>query len=440
MAEIMNSNGTEVVNEARKKCLETISRINSVEGFDPTAVTKEVASAANPGQKENFLPLIWKKAWARMVYPLHRCHAKITEIKDGMVGAYAAFYVDNDPTKEAIGEGFAFTPIDAFAVDPAKARTEAISLALGSAKSRAYTDAGFGLQFWTDDCIDDLQAAAIAQMTGGTATGGANQMQAVPEKGEASPIPLVKNGEDEKSGDGSLASMIPLADETPASASTAPKARKSQYEVAKDENEELVALADQLVSAVDALRSAAIGSAEHNAAQKTLEAIRDKWGKLSSDIAAKMAKPSVQAAKAADTGYAFFNKTYDQVLAEAKVNARTQSIVEVEDTTSVEPEPDETVVTEAEIMPEEPVVASQPAQMTVFMMSLEEAKAVCSSCGSYSGKTMGELYDNKVTRQILPKLFERTDEKNERLAIKTLIESDADLTAYCERNGKTLEV
>lgn len=403
----------------RQAALEVISKINAVEGFDPTAVTKEVASSENPGQKENFLPLIWKKAWARMVYPLHRCHAQIKEIKDGMVAAYAAFYVDNDPSKEAIGEGFAFTPIDAFAADPAKARSEAISLALGSAKSRAYTDAGFGLQFWTDDCIDDLQAAAIQQTSGQSAPA------PVQPEGEAHPIPMAEGTK--------LSDLVQLSPDQEPAPEAPQKSRKTQYEVAKEENEELVRLAGQLPGMVDALMAAAVGSTEYDAAKKAMATVQEKWEKLSADIASKMEKPSVQASRAADSGYSFFAKTYDQVVGEAKAAARTKAAVTVENTVQTVPEP---VAAPAEPDP----APSEPSQMTVFMMSVDEARKVVSSCGSYAGKTMGELFDNSVHHQILPRLFERTDNKNERLAIKTLIESAPDLVAYCERNGKTLEV
>lgn len=411
---------------SRQAALEVISKINAVEGFDPTAVTKEVASTDNPGQKENFLPLIWKKAWARMVYPLHRCHAQVKEIKDGMVAAYAAFYVDNDPSKEAIGEGFAFTPIDAFAADPAKARSEAISLALGSAKSRAYTDAGFGLQFWTDDCIDDLQAAAIQQTSGQTVPA---VQAAVQSEGEARPIPMAEGTK--------LSDLVQLSsDQEPASETTpeAPqKSRKTQYEVAKMENEELIRLAGQLPEMVDAMLAAAVGSTEYDAAKKAMATVQEKWEKLSADIASKMEKPSVQASRAADSGYSFFAKTYDQVVGEAKAAVRARKAATVENTVQAVPEP---VAAPAEPDP----APSEPSQMTVFMMSVDEARKVVSSCGSYAGKTMGELFDNNVYHQILPRLFERTDDKNERLAIKTLIESAPDLVAYCERNGKTLEV
>lgn len=458
MAENTNENvvvsGNGVANEARKKALETISRINAVEGFDPTAVTKEVESVQNPGQKENFLPLIWKKAWARMVYPMHRCHAKITEIKDGVVAAYAAFYVDNDPTKEAIGEGFAFNTIDLFEPDPAKARSNAISLALGSAKSRAYTDAGFGLQFWTDDCIDDLQAASIAQMQASATT------PAPSDRGEASQIPLTEGTKQ----DGSLASMIPLSsptqetvqeeteentsDESAEGPKKAP--RKSQYETAKAENDELIQLADQLTTTVDCIMTATIGSTEHDAAKKTMESIKGKWAKITADLAEKFQKPSVQEAKAKDTEYTFFAKTFDQVVAEAKAASRMKTAVSAE--TPEDAVADLPVASDVPTEPVEQSVVSEEntestadsvqnaSQTTVFMMSVEDARAVVSTNGSYAGKTIGELYDNTVTRRILPKLFERTDEKNERLAIKTIIESDQDLVAYCERNGKILEV
>lgn len=452
-------------NEKRMEALSFIASINAIPGVDLTAVTREVASKSNQGEKENFLPLIWKKAWAREIYPLHRCHAETKEIKDGVVAAYAAFYVDNDPEKMPIGEGFAFVPIDSFAPDPLMARADAISLALGSAKSHAYTDAGFGLQFWTDDCIDDLQAASNLQMTQMT-NARVEENVVSPGEGEASNIPLVSGSKPETdamvSTNMSLADMVGQAD-VPATETSAPqRSRKSQYEVAKAENEEIVSLADQLMSAVACVISSSIGSTEHDAAQKTVESIRDKWRKLAEDISVKMQKPSVQEAKAADEGYTFFSKTYDQVYAEAKDAARSKEMTAVE---MAAPATDVADVSESEVNSEEEIITDSattsladmvgmedasssstepvdttPVQETVFMVSVDEARGVKSTCGSYAGKSIGELFDNPVTKAILPKLFERTEVKEERIAIKTLIESDEGLMAYCERTGKDLTI
>ena len=443
----------------KMEALAFISSINAIPGVDLTAVTREVASKNNPGEKENFLPLIWKKAWAREIYPLHRCHAELREIKDDVVAAYAAFYIDNDPEKMPIGEGFAFVPIDTFAPNPQMARADAISMALGSAKSHAYTDAGFGLQFFTDDCIDDLQAAAISQMT----SNGGNQKTPVQtpakessaEEAMVGTAPVVSQGT-------SLADMVG-ANDVPSAPTEAPqRTRKSQYEVAKSENEEILGLADQLTASVRCLVSSSIGSSEHDAATKAIEAIHDKWRKLADDISAKMQKPSVQEAKAVDEEYSFFAKTYEQVYAEAKDAARQERTASFE--VPVQPEPEVTSVAEEVVDPiptvpeveavEEkdeapslPVTATDAplsemvgTQTTAFVPSVEDARKVVSTCGSYNGKTIGELYDNPVTKQILPKLFERSEAMEEKVAIKIIIESDEGLMAYCERTDKDLSL
>lgn len=419
-------NETMVVRDNHFTSLETISAINRVEGFDPASVTKEVLS--ENGEKGHFLPLIWKKAWARMVYPLHRCHAKITEIKDGVVAAYAAFYVDNDPVKEATGEGFAFITIDMYAPDPAKARNDAISLAIGSAKSRAYTDAGFGYQFFTDDCIDDLQKAAESRP--------GSCMTAASVPGESSGV--IPSGQK----DGSLASMVLLAPSVPEEDSTEQQEtpqtkRKSQYEIAKAENEELTELAVQLANTVECMEGATAGSAEHSAAEKTLEGIREKWIRLSTDIERKMQKPSVQEAKSADSGYAFFSKTYEQVLQEAESALREKTAAK-ETYTGENSGP----LPENETAGTENCTGTDAVQMVLdgTCMTEKEAMAVVSTCCAYSGKTIGELYADRATRALLPKLFERTDEPDEKRAIRTVIESDAELMAYCKRNDKDLSI
>lgn len=79
-------------------------------------------------------------------------------------------------------------------------------------------------------------------------------------------------------------------------------------------------------------------------------------------------------------------------------------------------------------------------QTTAFVPSVEDARKVVSTCGSYNGKMIGELYDNPVTKQILPKIFERSEIMEEKLAIKIIIENDEGLMAYCERNGKDLSL
>lgn len=452
----------EMKNEKNGKmeALAFISSINAIPGVDLTAVTREVASKSNPGEKESFLPLIWKKAWAREIYPLHRCHAELREIKDGVVAAYAAFYIDNDPEKMPIGEGFAFVPIDSFAPDQQMARADAISMALGSAKSHAYTDAGFGLQFFTDDCIDDLQAAAISQMTanGGVKTPVPAQTsgkESSAEEALTGTAPVVSQGT-------SLADMVGATDVPTAPVEAPQRTRKSQYEVAKSENEEIIGLADQLVAAVKCHVSSSIGSMEHDAAQKSIESIHDKWRKLADDISSKMQKPSVQEAKAADEGYAFFAKTYEQVYAEAKDAARTEKAASFEIPTQPElevisvaeevtdPISDVSEVKDTEEkdeVPSLPVIATEETplsdmgtQTTVFVPSVEDARKVVSTCGSYNGKMIGELYDNPVTKQILPKIFERSEIMEEKLAIKIIIENDEGLMAYCERNGKDLSL
>ena len=45
-----------------------------------------------------------------------------------------------------------------------------------------------------------------------------------------------------------------------------------------------------------------------------------------------------------------------------------------------------------------------------------------------------------VTKQILPKLFERSEAMEEKVAIKIIIESDEGLMAYCERTDKDLSL
>jgi len=69
-------------------------------------------------------------------------------------------------------------------------------------------------------------------------------------------------------------------------------------------------------------------------------------------------------------------------------------------------------------------------------LTVEDAMAFACTHRLYAGKTLGDVYKEKP--RVLPTMFERSDDVNEKAAIKTIIQSDDELVAFCERNGKTL--
>ena len=68
--------------------------------------------------------------------------------------------------------------------------------------------------------------------------------------------------------------------------------------------------------------------------------------------------------------------------------------------------------------------------------SVDEAKAFNSTHKAYAGKTLGEIYESKP--HSLFTLYERVESVEEKEAIKVIVNSDADLIAYAERNNKVL--
>lgn len=410
--------------------LKLFTGLYPVEGFNPQSVKKEVLK--EDGTKGYFLPLVWKKAWARKIFPLHRCEAEITSIKDGYVGCKAKFYVDNEPDKAPIGEGFAFVTIDFNAVDKDKARNDACLMAIGSAKARAYSDAGFGLEFFTDCEIEELEAAAAQSVV---TTPDCNELLKVNSADASENSAVEENSTD-------------VAEK---------KTRATQYEMAKKANEELLLLRAQIPTQVSSLLLSTKGSVEHSAAEKSLEKIKEKWNDLSQTISKKMTSQQVQADRQADIDYEFVNSTYEQELANAKLSVRNSMKANSENASSsensatvnesVEVVPEESVDTNVEVVPEKGVESTvnesvvEATQTTMFEeMDLEKAKSHAVVTAPYVGILLGDMLEDPVKKNLLPILFGKSEDESEKKAIKLLIETDESLVAYCQRTGRALEI
>lgn len=431
--------------KSRESVIAFANSINQVEGFDPWKVIKEVASPDGDG-KTAYLPLIYKKMWARAKYPLHRVHAEIKGIKDGFVQAYAAFYPTNAPDASFIGEGFAFTPINGNAMDPNQAINEAVLLAIGSAKSRAYTDAGFGLQFWTDDVMDDIQLSAnISEEV-------QKQLESMAESKAAeetsSPIDVMQ--EDNL--------VTEVAEPT---VTTGKGVRRTQIEILIDENNSLSSIRESLTDIVKDLKEgiddARIQKSQAESDWKSLQAsMRERLQKNS--VKKEVAKNPIgiitetfeEAWEAAEkavissTGEitpeieamaAAYDSAYKEQEAIAEAAADIMALGDRED---INP-----VISPIEVgseKSEEPALLEGEQLSFIDEMSLGEAYSTITTVDApaYNGKSIKEVVDKN--KNLLFTLLDRTKEKRERQAIIKVIRSDSDLMAYADRHNKKLAV
>ena len=126
----------------RKAMLDAISKINAVDGFDPSAFVEEYEGPG--GEPISGIPVAVQEAWFRLKYPEGRIavHAELGANKDSIV-AHARIYKHyTDPDECFLAEASAARSYSEKApnVSPREwAQTAAIGIAL--------RHAGFGLQF-----------------------------------------------------------------------------------------------------------------------------------------------------------------------------------------------------------------------------------------------------------------------------------------------------
>ncbi len=398
--------------ESLKKLSEFANSINQIEGFNPFDATSEVANADGNGV-DRFLPLIYKKMWARKVYPYHRCEAEIKSVKNGVVTAAARFYPTNELEKAHIGEGFTFLKvIPEYGEDEKQAELRTCLLALGSAKSRAYTDAGFGLQFFTDDCLDNTQAEMLKQMDSAITTSN-EEMD--------SPITIAQHIDEEKK-----------------------SGRKTQAEMLAEENAYMQSLSNELPDVVAMFATATVGSPQYATAMAKKEALKKDWEDTLSSIKTRLSKKSVQQALSSNP-ISLVSETFAEAWAKAEdyVSSSEETIIETADEFSSEEELNSEVSFEIPVELESPIgiggTYEKEEQMTLFdEMSLADAKAFVlkSESPSFDGKSIGSIYEtNKFS--LLP-IFNKTSDKNQREALIKVISEDSELNATAIRKGIAL--
>lgn len=118
-----------------------ISKINAVEGFDPTPLAVEY-NDLNSGKTSLRLPVMAQMAWFRLKYPEGRIAITVAPGKDCFVATARVYHHYTDPVDQYLAEATASRgPLpDKPSVSPREwAQTAAVGIAL--------RNAGFGLQF-----------------------------------------------------------------------------------------------------------------------------------------------------------------------------------------------------------------------------------------------------------------------------------------------------
>ena len=386
--------------------------IHQVEGFNPHDATSEVANADGNGVTQ-YLPLIYKKMWARKVYPYHRCEAEIKSVKGGIVSAYARFYPTADLDKSYTGEGFAFlqiVPEMGESAEQAQMRTSL--LAIGSAKSRAYTDAGFGYQFFTDDCLDDTQAEMLRQTT--------NTAPLNAKKETDSPIAIGQYVPEDK----------PIT-----------SGRKTQIEMLEEENSRLQTLSDELPSVVSMFATATVGSSQYEAAAARKEMMETEWNKTLESIKSRLTKKAVQTALSKNP-IDLVSDTFEKAWETAKefVASSEQEVIETAEEIIAETEViEETTFEIPTALIDGGSSDSSTEQLSFFPeLTVSEAKnfVLSTDSPSFDGKKIGDIY-SEVKFSLLA-ILNKTSDTSQREALIKVIESDSELKAAAERKGVNL--
>ena len=139
-----------------------LSKIHSVEGFDPTPFAVEYTDL-NTNEKRKRLPVMAQMAWFRLVYPEGKIAIQVTPAKDCFVASARVYPSYKDPVECYLAEATASRSYDPNnpTVSPREwAQTAAVGIAL--------RNAGFGLQFGAAG--DDFNTPAVDELGAMTAS------------------------------------------------------------------------------------------------------------------------------------------------------------------------------------------------------------------------------------------------------------------------------
>ena len=129
------------ISNEKSASLETISRINAVEGFHPEAFAVEFTDLTT-GESRKRLPVMIQMAWFRLKYPEGRLSVQVTPGKDCFVATARVYRSYQDPMDCFLAEATASR-----GPDPNKPSVSPREWAQTAAVGIALRNAGFGLQF-----------------------------------------------------------------------------------------------------------------------------------------------------------------------------------------------------------------------------------------------------------------------------------------------------
>lgn len=405
--------------EQKKQNKLTVCSINRVEGFNPEAEAQEMLQAGKDkeGKVKSFLPLPAKKQWFRLAmpdgkitctetYPALPPEMSFKEKKEiyhevEYVSVIARVYKNkNDDPEAYLGEGYGVVYANDSAFDkltPERKYPEMLKMARGNAESRAFYNAGFGLQFYGDDVelIDEIalepdQVPVPKQPT-------------VHAKGPSLEI----KDEDVNfiNSFGSENGFIPEETEKVEPANQEKKGRRTYQQIYEDSVAELENLFSKVCETKNSIDTA-LTDIEKVSAENRMEKLQTAWEKTVS----AMQKAVEKGAKA-----------------ESGVILNLQERL----SNSIEEKAEDTETSGNLDIPKEEPKEETTSQMTVFMPSADEAKTVTCSFGTYSGRTYGEIYNHQ--KNMLVWLYHKELPEAEKQAVETLCMNDTELKAKLER-------
>ncbi len=164
---------------AKLAAWKAISKINAVEGFDPTPLAVQYDDL-NSGESRKKLPVMVQMAWFRLKYPEGRVAVSVSPGKDCFVATARVYHHFSDQPEQFLAEATASRGYlqDKPSVFPKEwAQTAAVGIAL--------RNADFGLQF---GAAGDVYDGPAVDELGGISWGGASSP--MPPTVETSPPPL----------------------------------------------------------------------------------------------------------------------------------------------------------------------------------------------------------------------------------------------------------
>ncbi len=163
------------ISNEKSASLETVSRINAVEGFHPEAFAVEFIDLTT-GESRKRLPVMIQMAWFRLKYPEGRLSVQVTPGKDCFVATARVYRSYQDPMDCFLAEATASR-----GPDPNKPSVSPREWAQTAAVGIALRNAGFGLQF----------SAAGEEFEGVSSEGMADSVQALTK--DVQELPTAEN-------------------------------------------------------------------------------------------------------------------------------------------------------------------------------------------------------------------------------------------------------